>query len=111
MQTLILYMLIAAPLVFGQPTKAPPSETAALRAEIDRLKKQVAELKAEADSNYKAADFTINDLYSKVLKLEQYNTVNIQTDATEGFSRLETGMGPLLVTLKSVAPFLDGYKA
>lgn len=102
----VLAIVLSSPMLAQSSPPSSRPQPPDLRIEIDRLKKEVAELRKDSEIN----DTLRNSISNEVSTLQKYAFANLSTSSPGGYSRLDTNIGILLVSLKSVEPYLDGYK-
>ncbi len=79
---------------------APKSDIAALRQELSGIKAKLSEIEVQLRTQESTAR----------LMREEFSSASFDPAANEGFSRLDTSVGSLAVSLQEVGPYADGVK-
>jgi hypothetical protein len=87
-------------LLVGGCDFAPRSDIAELRQELSEAKAKLSELELKLSTQ----EFTAR------LMRDQFSSASFDPAANEGFSRLDTSVGSLAVSLQEVGPYADGVK-
>lgn len=93
-------VLFALVVLLGGCDFAPSSDIAELRRELGETKAKLSELELKLLSQ----EFTAG------LMRDQFSSASFDPAAAEGFSRLDTSVGSLAVSLQEVGPYADGVK-
>jgi hypothetical protein len=94
----------------SKPVAKPPDPVT--HAEVEELKKQIVALTRELsdlEEDKKASDSVMYQVWADVSNLKKASAVLDPASPNE-YIRIESDVGPLLVSLKNVEPYLDGYK-
>lgn len=118
----ILLTALSVPTCFGQavsaktptsslkPVAKPPEfatrgEVDELKRQLENLTKQISDLQAEK----KSSDEFMYQVWFDVSKLKK-DSAELDPASPNTYIRVESDVGPLLVSLENAEPYLDGYK-
>jgi hypothetical protein len=87
------------------PNAVGPPDTRSLLKKIESLEKKVADLESAMEAN---ADL-IGQYGSEIYRLK-HAEAELDPASPDKYQRIETAVGPLLVSLGKAEPYLDGYK-
>jgi hypothetical protein len=79
---------------------APGSDIAEIKQELSAMKAKLSEVEVQ---------LRFQELKARLMR-EQFHTAVFDPAASEGFSRLDTSVGSLAVSLEEVGPYADGVK-
>jgi hypothetical protein len=95
-----IIVLLGLLALLGGCDYAPRSDLAAIRQELSEIKAKLSEVEVQL----RTQEFTAR------LMRDQFSSASFDPAANEGFSRLDTSVGSLAVSLQEVGPYADGVK-
>lgn len=101
--TVILFLLSACGRYDAQQT--PTSQ-----AQVDKLEMEVESLKKQLESQQAEITEVSRRRFMDILARDQYQSATFDPAANEIYSRVDTTVGPFLMTVHAVSPNADGVK-